>query len=144
MRKTPLKSIGALILVTTASALLAGCGGGGMLHHDRPDEFAVQRQSPLVVPPDFALVPPQQGAPRPTETNSQQQTLDALFGGAAPRSDVEKNTISRAGTSMPGIRSNVGDTQTNTVAKGEITRDILAAPQGDGREAQAGAVSAGS
>ena len=134
----------ALIVLTAASALLAGCGGGGLFNRDRPDEFAVQRQSPLVVPPDFALTPPQQGAPRPAETNSQQQTLDALFGGPAPRSDVEKNTISRAGQSVPGIRSSVGDTQTNTVAKGEITRDILAAPQGDGREAQAVAGSAGS
>jgi hypothetical protein len=139
MRKTT-----ALILVTTASALLAGCGGGGLVHNDRPDEFAVQRQSPLVVPPDFALLPPQQGAPRPTETNSQQQTLDALFGGPSPRSEVEKNTIGRAGAATPGIRSNVGDTQTNTVAKGDITRDILAAPQGDGREAQALTGSAGS
>ena len=139
MRKTA-----ALFLVTTASALLAGCGGGGLFNRDRPDEFAVQRQSPLVVPPDFALVPPQQGAPRPAETNSQQQTLDALFGGPAPRSDVEKNTNGRAGTAAPGIRSSVGDTQTNTVAKGEVTRDILAAPQGDGREAQAATGSAGS
>jgi hypothetical protein len=144
MRKTPLKSFGAILLVTTASALLAGCGGGGLFNRERPDEFAVQRQSPLVVPPDFALVPPQQGAPRPTETNSQQQTLDALFGGPAPRSDVEKNTIGRAGTATPGIRSNVGDNATHTVAKGDVTRDILAAPQGDGREAQAVAGSTGS
>ena len=28
------------------------------------------------------------------------------------------------------------DWRTNTVAKGELTRDIIAAPQGDGREAQ--------
>ena len=127
----------ALILVTTASALLAGCGGSGLLGRERPDEFAVQRQSPLVVPPDFALVPPQQGAPRPAETTSQQQTLDALFGGPSARSEVEKNAISRAGSATPGIRSAVGDPQTNTVAKGEVTRDILSAPQGDGREAQA-------
>ena len=139
MRKTT-----ALIVATTVSALLAGCGGGGLFNRERPDEFAVQRQSPLVVPPDFALTPPGQGAPRPAETSSQQQTLDALFGGPAPRSDVEKNTIGRAGAAAPGIRSNVGDTQTNTVAKGEITRDILAAPQGDGREAQTAAGSAGS
>ena len=132
-----MRKVTALILVTTASALLAGCGGGGLFNRDRPDEFAVQRQSPLVVPPDFALTPPQQGAPRPVETNSQQQTLDALFGGPAPRSDVEKNTISRAGTAAPGIRSTVGDNLTNTVAKGDVTRDIIAAPQGDGREAQA-------
>lgn len=139
MRKTT-----ALFLVAAASATLAGCGGGGLFNRDRPDEFAVQRQSPLVVPPDFALTPPQQGAPRPAETSTQQQTLDALFGGPAPRSEVEKSTIGRAGTAAPGIRSSVGDTATNTVAKGEITRDILAAPQGDGREAQAVAGSAGS
>ncbi|HEX8055400.1 MAG TPA: DUF3035 domain-containing protein [Novosphingobium sp.] len=132
-----MRKVTALILVTTASALLAGCGGGGLLNRDRPDEFAVQRQSPLVVPPDFALTPPQQGAPRPVETSGQQQTLDALFGGPAARSEVEKNTISRAGTAAPGIRSTVGDNQTNTVAKGDVTRDIIAAPQGDGREAQA-------
>lgn len=132
-----MRRVTALILVATASALLAGCGGGGLFNRDRPDEFAVQRQSPLVVPPDFALTPPQQGAPRPVEGNSQQQTLDALFGGPSPRSDVEKNTIGRAGTAAPGIRSTVGDTNTNTVAKGEVTRDIIAAPPGDGREAQA-------
>jgi hypothetical protein len=131
MRKIP-----ALIIAAATTALLAGCGGGGLLNRERPDEFAVQRQSPLVVPPDFALSPPAQGAPRPAETTTQQQTLDALFGGPAARSEVEKNTIGRAGSAAPGIRSSVGDNATNTVAKGEVTRDIIAAPQGDGREAQ--------
>ena len=133
MRKTQ-----SIVTLLGATALLAGCGsGGGLLHRARPDEFAVQRQAPLVVPPDFALTPPKPGAPRPTDSGVQQQTLDALFGGSAPRSPVEQNAISRAGTPAPGIRSAVGDANTNTVAKGELTRDILAAPQGDGREAQA-------
>jgi hypothetical protein len=126
-----------LVLLTAATAMLAGCGsGGGLFNRDRPDEFAVQRQAPLVVPPDFALEPPQPGAPRPAESNVQQQTLDALFGGPQARSDIERNALSRAGTADPGIRSSVGDAQTNTVSKGAVTRDILAAPQGDGREAQ--------
>lgn len=133
MRKT-----NAILLITAATAMLAGCGGGGgLLSRDRPDEFAVQRQAPLVVPPDFSLQPPQPGAPRPADRSTQQQTLEALFGGPAARSDVESNTISRAGNAAPSIRSTVGDPGTNTVAKGEVTRDILAAPQGDGREAQA-------
>ncbi len=131
MRKTT-----ALILFASTSLLSACGGGGGLFNRDRPDEFAVQRQAPLVVPPDFALTPPQPGAPRPADTNSQRQTLDALFGGQSPRSDIEKNTTSRAGSFVPGIRSAVGDPGTNTVAKGEVTRDILAAPQGDGREAR--------
>lgn len=127
----------ALILVTVGAGLLSACGGGGIFNRDRPDEFAVQRQTPLVVPPDFALTPPKEGEPRPAERALQDQTLDALFGGPAPRSEVESNTISRAGSAAPGIRSSVGDVDTNTVAKGRITRDILAAPEGDGAEAQA-------
>lgn len=131
MRKTT------LVLLTATTALLAGCGsGGGLLNRDRPDEFAVQRQAPLVVPPDFALQPPQPGAPRPSESNLQQQSLDALFGGPQARSDVENSALGQAGTAAPSIRSTVGDPATNTVSKGSVTRDILSAPQGDGREAQ--------
>ena len=125
-----------LILAASASALLGGCASGGLFKHKGPDEFAVQRQTPLVVPPDFALQPPKQGEPRPSDRGTPQQTLDALFGGPAPRSDVESDAISRAGTSAPGIRSTVGDFATYSVAKGAITREILAAPAGDGREAQ--------
>ncbi|MCB2076981.1 MAG: DUF3035 domain-containing protein [Novosphingobium sp.] len=126
----------ALILAITASALLSACGGSGLFNRERPDEFAVQRQTPLVVPPDFALTPPRPGEPRPTERTLQRETLDALFGGPAKRSEVEKDTISQAGNAAPGIRSSVGDIRTNTVAKGAVTRDILAAPEGDGREAR--------
>lgn len=132
MRKTT-----AIAFAGLALALLGGCSRGGLLGHARPDEFAVQRQAPLLVPPDFALTPPQPGTPRPNAGNGQQETLDALFGGPAPRSPVESATIGRAGSPEPGIRSTVGDPQTHSVAKGRSTREILAAPEGDGREAQA-------
>lgn len=126
----------ALVLIAT-SAMLAGCGGSGIFNRDRPDEFAVQRQAPLVVPPDFNLVPPSPGAPRPAEGTASEQALDALFGGPAPRSSVETSALDRAGSAAPGIRSTVGDPATNTVAKGRATRDIIAAPEGDGQFAQA-------
>ena len=132
-----MRTIPALVLATAGAAMLAGCGSSGLFNRDRPDEFAVQRQTPLVVPPDFSLTPPKPGEPRPADRALQQQTLDALFGGPAPRSAIEGNTISRAGDAAPGIRSSVGDLLTNTVAKGRVTRDILAAPEGDGQEAQA-------
>ncbi len=119
------------------AAMLAGCGGGGILNRERPDEFAVQRQAPLVVPPDFQLAPPQPGAPRPAEGTAAQQALEALFGGPAPRSAVESNAISRAGTAEPGIRSAVGSPTTFTVDKGTTTQAIVAAPEGDGQAASA-------
>ncbi|GGE04986.1 hypothetical protein GCM10011515_25700 [Tsuneonella deserti] len=132
MRKTV-----TLTLATMAAAALTGCGSTGLLSRDRPDEFAVQRQAPLVVPPDFSLTPPAPGAPRPTEGTAAEQALDVLFGGPAPRSQVETSALERAGAADPGIRTAVGDPQTNTVAKGRVTRDIIAAPEGDGAGASA-------
>ncbi|MEO0462684.1 MAG: DUF3035 domain-containing protein [Pseudomonadota bacterium] len=129
---TKLKSA---ILLTSVSAMLAACGGGGVFNRDRPDEFAVQRQAPLVVPPDFSLTPPAPGAPRPVEGTASEQALEALFGGPAQRSEIEKSTLDRAGNSTSSIRSVVGDPETNTVAKGTVTRDIIAAPEGDGATA---------
>lgn len=58
--------------------MVAGCASGGLLNRDRPDEFAVARQAPLVIPPDYSLVPPQPGAARPQDLNARGQTLEAL------------------------------------------------------------------
>ena len=132
-----MRNVKPAILLIATSAMLAACGGGGFLNRERPDEFAVQRQAPLVVPPDFNLVPPAPGAPRPSEGTASEQALEALFGGPAPRSPVETSALDRAGAAAPGIRSTVGDPETNTVAKGSVTRDIIAAPEGDGASAQA-------
>ena len=122
------------------AVLLAGCAHKGY-DRARPDEFAVARQAPLVIPPDFALVPPAPGAIRPQDQGSQAQALDAMFGGKAPRSAVESATIDSAGgdSDDPGVRSSVGDPKTNIVDKGQTTRDIVAAPQGDGQDARASA-----
>ena len=126
----------ALLAATAGAVFLSGCGSTGLFNRDRPDEFAVQRQAPLVVPPDFALTPPKEGEPRPNDETLQQQTLDALFCGPQARSDIETSTLALAGTSAPGIRSTVGDPGTYTVAKGQVTQAILTAPEGDGQFAQ--------
>ena len=126
-----------LVIVAAGAASLAACSSGGLANRERPDEFAVQRQAPLVIPPDFALTPPVPGAPRPAEGTSAQQALDALIGGPAPRSAVETSALDRAGSADQGIRSGVGDPATHTVDKGATTRLIIAAPEGDGQDAQA-------
>jgi hypothetical protein len=132
------------VLMVTMAAVgvlaLAGCGGGrgGVMGHSGPDEFAVARRAPLVIPPDFALVPPKPGAPRPQEADSSTQALNAMFGGAAPRSATERAVIGQAGAvSEPGIRSEAGDPNTNVVDKGAVTRDIVNAPASSSPEATA-------
>jgi len=129
------KSTVAISLVSLAS--LTACGSTGLFDRDRPDEFAVSRQPPLVIPPDFTLVPPQPGQARPQTGGLQQQTLEALFGGPQERSVTESAIVDQAGAADGGIRSSVGDPQTDTVDKGSVTRDIIAAPEGDGQNAQA-------
>lgn len=127
-----------ILMLAGGAMLLGACSqGGSLFNRIRPDEFAVSRQAPLVVPPDFSLMPPNPGAPRPQDLDSSKQALDALFGGPAPRSTVETDTLGKAGASAVGIRSVVGDPRTKTVAKGAAVRDVLAAPEGDGREARA-------
>ena len=125
-----------IAILTAATASLAACGSVNIGGRDRPDEFAVQRQAPLVVPPDFHLTPPAPGAPRPAEGTASEQALDALFGGPQARSAVERTTLSMAGAADPGIRSSVGDVETYTVDKGEAVQTILAAPEGDGQAAR--------
>ena len=132
-----MRNFSKIFLLVATSSMLAACGGSGVFNRDRPDEMAVQRQAPLVVPPDFNMKPPAPGAPRPAEGTAQDQALEALFGGPQARSAVETSALDRAGAAAPGIRSQVGDPGTNTVAKGRVTRDIIAAPEGDGQSAQA-------
>ena len=132
------KPVAPIALGLIAAALLSGCGKRGY-DRARPDEFAVARQAPLVIPPDYSLVPPQPGAARPQDSAAQAQTLQALFGGNAARSASENAALDQAGATSAdaGIRSSVGDPQTNVVDKGATTRDIVAAPEGDGQDARA-------
>lgn len=129
-----------LIVAGAMLSLLSACGSSsGVFGRSRPDEFAVSRAAPLVVPPDFALAPPKPGAPRPQEADSSTQALQAMFGGPAQRSPVEASAVGQAGgaRAQNGIRSQAGDPETNVVDKGSVTRDIIAAPEGDGANARA-------
>jgi hypothetical protein len=129
-----------LFLAAGIAALgsLAACGRSGY-DRARPDEFAVARQAPLVIPPDFSLVPPQPGAAPTRDAASTTQTLEALFGTNQARSPGERAALTQAGSDAAdaGIRSAVGDPQTVVVDKGATTRDIVAAPEGDGQDARA-------
>ena len=129
-----------LILAAGLLTTLSACGGGGgLFNRERPDEFAVSRQAPLVIPPDFALVPPAPGSPSAASVDSGKAAMDAMFGGPAQRSATETATLDAAGraNAAAGIRSSAGDPATEVVEKGATTRDIIAAPEGDGQDAWA-------
>jgi hypothetical protein len=127
-----------LFLPALGLLALTACGSGSLFNRERPDEFAVSRQPPLVIPPDFGLTPPKAGTAA-SQNDPQRQALDALFGGPAPRSPGETSLLQQAGRQIAsaGIRSEVGDPGTRVLDKGAVTRDIIAAPEGDGQFARA-------
>ncbi len=139
------KQLAVLGIAAIALSALSGCASAGKAGQALWDWDirgnkvaqgpATSRVAPLVVPPDFALVPAASGAPQQQDTG-QDRVLDALFGGTAARPASEAAVIKSAGSSETGIRSAVGDPETNTVNKGSVTRDIIAAPEGDGQSAQ--------
>lgn len=130
-----------LFLLSTVAASLAtaGCGvfgiGGGS--GAKLDEFRVARNAPLVIPPDYSLTPPRPGTASLTAEGAQQQAVQALFGGPAPRPASETGLLEKAGADRValGARSVAGSPDTQVVDKGPLTQAILSAPAGDGQVA---------
>lgn len=119
------------VLVLTAAVTTSGCA---TMHRRSAragdaEEFAVARNAPLVIPPDFTLAPPVAGTAGLTPSEAQQQAIDALFGGPAPRSLGEISLLDMAGRNdaQLGIRSQVWDPDTRLVDKGRETVQILTA-----------------
>jgi Protein of unknown function (DUF3035) len=117
----------------TALVLAAAVTTGGCSivkgHPNSPDEFAVARNAPLIIPPDFSLAPPVAGTGGMSPAEAQQQAIDALFGGPAQRSPGETSLLDVAGrnSAQLGIRSQVWDPDTRLVDKGPTTLQILTA-----------------
>lgn len=99
------------LLLAVGSLALAGCSSDLSrtfgLSRDAPDAFAVTTQAPLSMPPDFALRPPQPGAPRPqtqsTATQAQEILVPqtALTGTAGGNSPGQNALVAEAGPPAP-------------------------------------------
>jgi Protein of unknown function (DUF3035) len=93
---------------------LGGCAQGSVqdvlgMGKRAPDEFAVVKRAPLIVPPDFELRPPDPGAPRPNIGRTSDQARVALTRGpAAP--DPAAQALANAApppTAAPGLAGSV-------------------------------------
>jgi hypothetical protein len=130
------KAFTAVLIVAAIST--SGCAAFKS-RNSTPDEFAVARNAPLIIPPDYSLAPPIAGtATTPGEV--QQQAIDALFGGPAPRSNAETSLLDQAAggsTVQIGIRSTAWDPDTRVVDKGATTLTILQAPAANTQVASA-------
>jgi hypothetical protein len=100
-----------------------------------PDEFRVVTRAPLSLPPDYGLVAPQPGAPRPQETDmreaARQIVVDRQVGTAAQKQETaalqgrdpgEAALLKRAGVAdaAPDIRATV-NRESSKLAAGDNT-----------------------
>jgi Protein of unknown function (DUF3035) len=122
----------AIVLAAGALALLCGCAGMkdalGISKH-APDEFAVVTKAPLIVPPDYNLLPPKPSVEQPRATNPQAEAIQALFPDhkVAPPSQSEALLIQQSGAAetSSNIRTKVGGESTEISDRGGDTTKIL-------------------
>lgn len=132
----PVSRFASRALVLTGLLALAACGSGMSrtfgLTRDAPDEFRVTTTAPLSMPPDFALRPPEPGAPRPNQMSQRQQAeavlvpQAALGGGTSGMSTGQQALVSAAGPPAPAnIRQEVDASAAREAANGRSLTDEL-------------------
>lgn len=93
-----------------------------------PDEFAVVRRAPLIVPPDYDLRPPDPGAPRPNIGTTSDQARVAMTGNQAEPSAAAQVL---AGATPPATGQAVTGSATGAASGGvpasAIADDLLSA-----------------
>ena len=126
-------TVGAVLALSGCDTLRDAAGMGKMA----PDEFAVLTKAPLVVPPDFNLMPPKPGAAPTNQTDPNESAESALFGNdpaaiasnmTGNYSDGEKLLLANAGVQNidPNIRIHLqSDRKAMLGADDTFTNDLL-------------------
>lgn len=107
-----------------------------------PDEFVVVKRAPLSLPPDYALRPPQPGAPRPQEQTASEDAQTAVFGGKQQSSKAasgENAFLQQAAKTQadPNIRAKLDEELTINKSDNRPVIKRLMNPSGKGEDAEA-------
>lgn len=116
---------------------LIACGGNdGQLGYNKsvPDEFNVVRRAPLIIPPEFHLLPPSSQNARPAAPQGAELArLIVLPNAPQPLSSkTERNLIEKAGGGKAygyGVREALDNQARGTVSESAAIIDALVADQ---------------
>lgn len=127
---TSIRITPALAALALTAVLLAGCSSSSDLSRtfgitrDAPDEYTVTTQVPLSMPPDFAVRPPQPGAPRPQQVSEQQQAEQVL----APQTALANAPEAQASAGQQALVQSAGPTPPANI-RAEVNGEASAAAQ---------------
>lgn len=120
---------GLLCSAVAATLALAGCSDFKQavgLEPTMPDEFAVELNPPLVIPPEFNLRPPTPGAPRPQDESMTKQAK-AVIDQAGPGASGQQSSPYRL-RREPNALGNLGPQSPNpnaVVAADSLSSKLL-------------------
>lgn len=133
-------TLNAALTIAVAAVALTGCdslrSAAGM-DKSAPDEFAVTTKAPLVIPPDYNLMPPRPGAVPTNQVDPTESAEGALFGNDPATiaaqlpntySETEKMVLANAKVQSidPQIHQHLASDNKNMVATDDgFTKDIL-------------------
>ena len=128
-------------LLAACAAALTGCGSirdAAGLGKQSPDEFAVATKQPLVIPPDYNLRPPRDGAPPTNQVQPTDAAQSALFDTQDPAaaakmipgdySEAEKTLLATAHAANPdpSIRQQIAsDGRAMEASDDAFTKQVL-------------------
>jgi len=118
-------------LCLAVAPMLAGCDSFKQaigLEQVAPDEFSVENQPPLTIPPEFALRPPKPGAPRPQQTKSDAAARHIFedAGPAKPEDNPDSAAIERAAARLAQLGLNPATIDPNgAVERGSLAAKLL-------------------
>jgi hypothetical protein len=122
--------IAGLALSATSCSSLRGWMGADKVP---PDEFRVVTRAPLSLPPDFGLVAPQPGAPRPQETDVRQSARQIVVDREGGRGALKQESAALQGRD-PGeaaILRRAGVAETDPNIRATINRETSKLAEAD-------------
>lgn len=115
-----MKKIVPLALVAVLGLGLSSCASferAAGAAKNRPDEFKILTKAPLEIPPEYNLVPPRPGEPRPQELAANEAARTAMLGGDAGSKNMSLGERVLVQQAMAGQEENniraVLDSETN-------------------------------
>ena len=123
--------LGLLCLTLTVSACGSGLSDAFAYKKNPPDEFAILKKQPLIIPPDYSLKPPNEAGSKIARSSTRVEAEQILTGREVDineiASDGEREILDRVGSnpSQNNVRAKIQNDGNNVISKDKTVTEKL-------------------
>ena len=123
--------LGLLCLTLTVSACGGGLSDAFAYKKNPPDEFAILKKQPLIIPPDYSLKPPNETGSKIARASTRVEAEQILTGREVDineiASDGEREILDRVGSnpSQNNVRAKIQNDGNNVISKDKAVTEKL-------------------